>query len=350
MSTHDFDPTFRPRAAIRRHAPRLLVLSAAALLLHAAVLGGASWVWPGDEAPRLPAVPMQVRMVEPVTVALAEPALAPVAQPTRAAAVAPKPAAPRAVRPAVVKAAASPAPAAVQLALASSTAAAPVAADEDSIPRYRTRLPPAATLRYEVSRGPLHGTGDLVWRPQADRYDLKLDFKLSGLTILSQSSSGTFDAAGIAPVRFTDQRFRRGTTAANFQREADKITYSGSTNEFPLRSGAQDRLSWMLQLAAIVAAEPKLAKPGAKVMMYVSGAQGDAGVWVFRCVGPEAVQLGGAPVDAIKFVREPREPYDTAVQVWLDPKQHDLPVRATQKSGANDEGYELRLLEVRAGG
>jgi hypothetical protein len=233
--------------------------------------------------------------------------------------------------------------------VAAAPAAAPsAAADDESIPHYRTRLPPAATLRYEVSRGMLHGTGDLVWRPQADRYELKLDFKLSGLTILSQASSGAFDAAGIAPVRFTDQRFKRGTTAANFQREADKITYSGSASEFALRSGAQDRLSWMMQLAAIVAAEPQLAKPGAKVVMYVTGAHGDAGVWVFRCIGPEAVELRGAPVNAVKFIREPREPYDTAVQVWLDPKQHDLPVRATQKSGANDEGYELRLLEVRA--
>ena len=366
MSTHDFDPTCRPRAAVRRHAPRLLVLSAAALLLHAAVLGGASWVWPDAETPRLPAAVMQVRLLEPEAANLAEPA--PVASPAPPAVQPPvppraevrppprpRPAAPRlaASLPPVAEAPAAeealPLPA-MQLALATSTrAAAPAAADEESIPRYRTRLPPAATLRYEVSRGSLHGTGDLVWRPQADRYDLKLDFKLSGLTILSQSSSGSFDAAGIAPVRFTDQRFKRGTTAANFQREADKITYSGSASEFPLRAGAQDRLSWMLQLAAIVAADPRLAKPGAKVMMYVTGAQGDAGVWVFRCVGPEAVALGGAPVDAIKFVREPREPYDTAVQVWLDPKQHDLPVRATQKSGANDEGYELRLLEVRLG-
>ncbi|HEY9238701.1 MAG TPA: DUF3108 domain-containing protein, partial [Burkholderiaceae bacterium] len=215
---------------------------------------------------------------------------------------------------------------------------------------YRTRLPPAATLRYEVSRGRLHGTGDLVWRPQGDRYDLKLDFKLGGLTLLSQSSSGTFDADGIAPVRFTDQRFKRGTTAANFQRDADKITYSGSPHEFALRAGAQDRLSWMMQLAAIVAADPRLARPGGRVMMYVTGAQGDAGVWVFRCIGPDTVDAGGTPVEAIKFVREPREPYDTAVQVWLDPKQHDLPVRATQKSGPSDEGYELRLLDLRAGG
>ena len=102
----------------------------------------------------------------------------------------------------------------------------------------------------------------------------------------------------------------------------------------------------MVQLAAIVAGEPQLAKPGAKVVMYVTGSHGDAGVWVFRCIGPEAVPARGGSVDAIKFMREPREAYDTTVQVWLDPEQHDLPVRATQKSGPNDEGYDLRLLEV----
>jgi hypothetical protein len=370
LSTHDFDPILRPCTVVRRHGPRLLVLSAAALLLHAAVLGGATWAWPSGEPPRLPAAAMQVRVVEPPPAAVEIPV--PVVEAAPPAVVAPKPILPRPAlraRPVVVRAPSAPPRAApatepqaeeplaappVQLALAMPTlvaaapAAAPPAADDESIPHYRTRLPPAATLRYEVSRGMLHGTGDLVWRPQADRYELKLDFKLSGLTILSQASSGAFDAAGIAPVRFTDQRFKRGTTAANFQREADKITYSGSASEFALRSGAQDRLSWMMQLAAIVAAEPQLAKPGAKVVMYVTGAHGDAGVWVFRCIGPEAVELRGAPVNAVKFIREPREPYDTAVQVWLDPKQHDLPVRATQKSGANDEGYELRLLEVRA--
>ena len=167
--------------------------------------------------------------------------------------------------------------------------------------------------------------------------------------MFTASSSGGFDAAGIAPLRFTDQRLRRSATAANFQRAADKITYSGSGSEFALRPGAQDRLSWMLQLAAIVAGDPQFAKAGAKVVMYVTGSHGDAGVWVFRCVGPEAVPVRGGSVTAIKFVREPRDAYDTTVQVWLDPQQHDLPVRATQKSGPNDEGYDLRLLEVLPG-
>ena len=70
--------------------------------------------------------------------------------------------------------------------------------------------------------------------------------------------------------------------------------------------------------------------------------------------GVENVSFGYAdvlrvdPIYRTSIVREPREAHDTAVQVWLDPKRHDLPVRATQKSGANDEGYELRLLEVQS--
>jgi hypothetical protein len=229
---------------------------------------------------------------------------------------------------------------------AAASATASSAADDETIPHYRTQMPPAMTLRYEVQRGMLHGTGDLAWRPQGEHYALALEFKVGGLTILSQVSSGGFDAAGIAPLRFTDQRLRRAATAANFQRAAGKISYSGSSKEFPLRPGAQDRLSWMVQLAAIVAAEPRLATPDAKVVMAVTGSHADLGVWVFRCVGPDTVAARGGSVDAIKFVREPREAYDTTVQVWLDPRHHDLPVRATQKSGPDDEGYELRLLEV----
>lgn len=341
MSTHDFGPIF---------LRRLGVLIAAALLLHAVILGGASWVWPSNAPPPLPAATVQVRVVEPMAPAATPPAPTPPV--VRAAAPSPAPSVAR-VKPAPKPkpiAAAPVAPTAVQAAHATPLASVPASADDEAIPLYRTQLPQAATLRYEVSRGLLRGTGELVWRPHGDHYELTLEFKLSGLTILAQTSTGGFDAAGIAPLRFTDRRARRGTTAANFQRHGDKdggkISYSGSQSEFALKPGAQDRLSWMLQLAAIVSAEPQLAAPGAKVVMHVTGSRGDAGVWVFRCAGLESIDARGGAIDVLKFVREPREAYDTVVQVWLDPKQNHLPVRATQKSGGSDEGYELRLVEV----
>ena len=341
MSTHDSGPNF---------LPRLGVLVAAALLLHAVILGGADWVWPSNAPPPVPAAALQVRVVEPARSPVG------VEQVVVAAAPQPAPTVAQARPVAKPRAAARAAPVAEPVAMSSVEAAkalpaaAPAPADDDAIPLYRTQLPAATTLRYEVSRGPLHGIGELAWRPQGERYELALDFKLSGLTILSQLSTGSLDATGIAPLRFTDRRARRGTTAANFQRERDKITYSGSASEFALKPGAQDRLSWMLQLAAIVAAEPQLALPGARVVMQVTGARGDAGVWVFHCLGPESVDARGGAIEAIKFLREPREAYDTTIQVWLDPARQHLPVRATQKSGAEDPGYELRLVEVIAPG
>ena len=358
---HAVDPDLD--APTRRRWKRLGVLSIAALLLHAAALGGLDWGWPSRDAPLLPAAAMQVRVVE-VALPAEPPAVAPaarieavvpvVAPPPRLAVARAKLPAPRPAVPTLVAAAPTVDPSALPIEVAAVTA--PVAHPEtapalvvpvdEAIPHYRTRIPPAITLRYEMQRGLLSGTGDLAWRPQGERYELKLEARVAGVSVLTQISAGGFDAAGIAPVRFTDQRLRRGTAAANFQRAAAKITFSGPGTEFALRDGAQDRLSWMVQLGAIVAAEPQFGQPGAKVAMYVVGSHGDAGVWVFRCLGPEAVATGAGTITAIKFAREPREAYDTTVQVWLDPKQHHLPVRALQQSGSNDEPFDLRLREV----
>ena len=366
-------------------------LAVAALLLHLAALGGLHWSWPHRVMPPLPADAMRVRVVDtdPVrdAVAIADQvaahaaAVGLVAVPLK---VTPPPGAQPAPRrpevplvPAVaapVTARAAPRPAAPLLALADpptevappprpasmaeapagpsaldATSPAPASFADETIPLYRTRMPPAVLLRYELQRGGLRGSGELLWRPQGDRYTLQLDGRVGPLAVLTQVSTGGFDAAGLAPLRFTDRRLRRPTSAANFQREAGKITFSGPATEFALRPGLQDRLSWMIQLAAIVAAEPALRAAGATVVIGVVGAHADAAVWALRCVGAEPTDANADAIEAIKYVREPRDPYDTTVQVWLDPSHHYLPVQAMQKSGPNDEGYVLRLREIAAG-
>ncbi len=346
----------------------LALVALAALVLHVAVLGGWQWAWLQRTVPVLPAVAMQVREVvaevrEPVAVA-ATPVSVPVSVPVQI------------TRPPLRPAVAKPAPVARPPAAALEVQTAPVSAPtvpalptappeaasrestfpatpreptpfaDETIPHYRTQFPPAALLRYELSRGGLSGSGELLWRPAGDHYELRLDGRVGPLAVLTQISSGGFDAAGLAPLRFTDKRLRRPTSAANFQREAGKITFSGPATEFALPAGTQDRLSWMMQLAAIVTAEPALRSAGAKVVMGVVGAHADASVWAFRCMGREPVDTGAGVVDAIKYLREPRELYDTTVQVWLDPARHFLPVHATQKSGPGDEGFSLRLHEI----
>ena len=212
---------------------------------------------------------------------------------------------------------------------------------------YRTQFAPPLTLLYELRRGALSGTAELNWQPAGTQYALRLEGSVAGLTVLLQTSQGGFDDAGLAPLRFTDQRMQRETRAANFQREQGKITFSGPSTEYPLRVGAQDRLSWMLQLAAVAAAEPLLLAPDGKIALYVVGARGDADLWVFQYVAHETVDTASGPVRAVKFAREPRGAYDTQVEAWLDPARHHLPVRARLSTSPDGDALELLLREMK---
>ena len=169
------------------------------------------------------------------------------------------------------------------------------------------------------------------------RYELHLEGRVAGLTLLDWVSQGQLDAAGVAPDRFAVRRRGRDRQAANFQREAAKITFSGPTIELPLLPGAQDRLSWMIQLPAIVAAAPERFVAGTSVVLFVAGARGDADVWTFAVQGLESV----GPTLALKLVREPRRPYDTRAEVWLDPADHYLPLRAVQTPSGGGAALEL---------
>lgn len=236
---------------------------------------------------------------------------------------------------------------------AASTAPAPVpaanaipGAGETPPPVYPTRLPPAATLHYQVRRGFLQGDGQIRWRPAGDAYRLVLEASIAGLTLLVQTSEGAIDRHGIAPVRFLDQRARRAAQAANFVRESGRITFSGTAVEWPLVAGVQDRLSWMIQLAGIVAADPALLHEGSRITMAVVGARGDADVWRLRYVGEEKVETPSGSVAAFKLVREGHGPNDTTAEVWLDPARSFLPARATLGNSSGAPEYDLLLGRI----
>jgi len=229
---------------------------------------------------------------------------------------------------------------------ATAPAAASAATQGDAVPVYRTVLPPAFRLRYELHRGFFSGTGELSWKPSADHYEARLEGSLAGMNLLTQVSAGLLDAHGLAPVRYTDTRSRRATAAANFQRDKGKITYSGPQVEFPLVPGAQDRVSWMVQIGAILNAQPQLAAPEGKIVLFVSGAAGDADVWVFRYVGTENLRTDAGTWRTVKFTREPRKAYDRSVEVWLAPVRSHLPVRARFTANAGGDAFELLLRDI----
>jgi hypothetical protein len=228
------------------------------------------------------------------------------------------------------------------LAAAASRPSAPEADEEP--PVFATRLPPAAVLHYELRRGVLSGQGVMNWHPGADGYELDIVGSAFGLELLSWSSRGGYDAAGLAPLRFVDRRRGRAAQAANFQRGKGLISWSSVTTTVPLAAGAQDRLSWMVQVPAIVEAAPARFVAGERIPMLVTGARGDADVWTFAVVGVEDVEVVGTRIEgALALRREPRKPHDTKVEVWLDPARRHLPVRVKLSSAEGGDGLEFVL-------
>jgi len=234
---------------------------------------------------------------------------------------------------------------------AESAAASPgppslLAPGEEPPPLYRTRLPAAVTLHYQVRRGLLRGSGQIRWSPVGDRYRLVLEAQVAGLTLLKQTSEGDLGVNGLAPVRFLDQRARRSAQAANFRRDDGRITFSGTGVEWPLLAGSQDRLSWMIQLAGIAAAEPERLVDGGEITMVVIGARGDAGVWTLRFAGRETIATVAGTVHAVKMVRAGRSAYDTSAEIWLDPERSYLPAQATLRNAAGAPEFDLLLERV----
>lgn len=236
--------------------------------------------------------------------------------------------------PAIV--AAAPAPAPTMPAPASrrapsrpAPAAAPpaAAAPAQALPASIVALP-SAVLHYELSvrsRGvTLSGRARLDWRQDGERYDARLQLAADGLRERVWHSAGTLAAAGLAPERFSDRQ--RSEQAIHFDRGAGRVVFSNNQPEAALVAGVQDRLSVVLQLAMLVAAEPARFAVGTHVAIPTVGTR-EAGDWVFRIVGEEDLALPGGTVRALKLERLPRREYDQRLELWLAPGHAYAPVR-----------------------
>lgn len=195
-------------------------------------------------------------------------------------------------------------------------------------PVWATRLPGDFVAHYQVQRGEEPArTLTLRLETGEARYALHLE-PAGGGRGPEQSSHGRLEATGLAPERYLDRRRARAAAAANFDRDRLRISYSGARLEQPLFAGAQDRLSWIVQLAAVIDADPARWQERARLPLYVSGARGDAQLWVFAVRGRVAVEgPGGAVQELLHVVREPERPYDVRVEAWLDPARQHLPAR-----------------------
>ena len=236
----------------------------------------------------------------------------------------------------VVLAVAQPQPEPAAAPTAMAAAATEPTARHHTAQAARFAIPGSVRLHYKVTaqvrNRNWNGQGELVWRHDGDSYEAQLEVTALLLPTRRQRSAGRITAEGLAPLRFSDKV--RSEEAAHFQRDKGKVTFSTNQPDAPLMPGAQDRLSVMLQLGAMIAGQPQKFPTGATISIQTASTH-DAEPWLFTVEAEEELQLPGGNVRSIKLTRNPRREFDQKVELWLSPGMDYVPVRLrlTQPNG-----------------
>nr|WP_295081523.1 DUF3108 domain-containing protein [uncultured Roseateles sp.] len=203
--------------------------------------------------------------------------------------------------------------------------------------------PPSGEWHYLLRAGEREGQAKLVWHSEAGRYALRLERQLEGRALPSWHSQGSLDDWGLAPQRYTQQRRGREQAAINFRADEGLLSFSASTALLPLEPGTQDRLSWWLQLSALVEADPAFYTAGRSFNLRVAGVRGVALDWPFEVLGlAPLAQDDGSSVMALQLRRAALGAHSGEVQLWLDPARHHLPLRLNFDL-PDERGWSLRL-------
>ena len=201
------------------------------------------------------------------------------------------------------------------------------------------RVPPSAELRYDVKASrkglSMGAQSTLSWANEGGSYRAKLEVKAFLAGSRTQTSMGRIDPAlGLQPERFGDRNKQEQATHFDRTQPVPAIRFSNNAADEALYPQTQDRLSVLLQLAAMAAGDAKRFQQGRTISVHTANSR-DADIWRF-VVGPtETLELPVGNLSAMHLVRAPQQAYDNKVEVWLAPSMGHLPVRIlwTQANG-----------------
>lgn len=227
---------------------------------------------------------------------------------------------------------------------------APATADTLQAVKRKLSLPPSADLNYAIkakqSGLSLSGEALLQWRASESRFSVSTETRAMLLgKILESKSDGNVDEYGLAPLSFTEKRFRKNPTTTTFDRQAKTIGFTASGDTYPIKGGEQDRNSAIWQLISIARATPTKFKPATDWTFFVAG-QHDAEPWTFKVTGLENIKTAMGDIEAVHVLKaSPPDSKGQQLDIWLAPSLEWYPVRL-RFTESNGDVIEQSLVNI----
>lgn len=203
---------------------------------------------------------------------------------------------------------------------------------EHPVPNTPYKPAPAADLQYAIKARqhgiPLGGSASVNWQRSGRQYVINTEIRAALFgKILESRSEGGIDEYGLAPLQFTEKRFRKEPSTTLFKRDGQTIVFSQSAASYPIKGGEQDRSSAIWQLVSIARGAPEKFLPGAAWSMFVAGRR-DAEVWQFKVVKQESIHTALGELASIHLTKTPPpDSQDQQLDIWLAPSLEWYPVR-----------------------
>lgn len=205
------------------------------------------------------------------------------------------------------------------------------------------RMPATTTLEYEVvgevKKFKYNVNGELAWKNNGDHYEVRQEIRAFLIGSRSQTSTGRITDAGLAPSRFGDKGKRE--LAAHFNFDQHEVIFSANTPTLSISAGAQDRVSVLIQLGALMAASPQNYPSGTRITFTTVGPR-TADRWTFTVGAAEMLDLPAGPTPAIRLEKLPSHDRDLRADLWLGTDKQFLPVRL-KLTQSNGDFADLRL-------
>jgi hypothetical protein len=195
----------------------------------------------------------------------------------------------------------------------------------------RISFPPTADLSYDAiaikGSSKVEGRGLVKWWQDGRQYSISGEASVLFLSVLSYGSEGHLTDIGILPERYSEKRLGKSSTNTHFHRERQTISFSASTNQYPVKGGEQDRGSVFWQLAGLGRGNPDQLQAGLSFELIIAGSR-TADLWQVTVLGREPVTLKQGSTEAwhLRIARQDGGA-DYQLEVWLAPAQDWYPVK-----------------------